>query len=420
VDRGVRERAYSYMEQQLTSPPPTNDGWWPAYTAWQAFAVKVLVEGGRNQDSNLTRLYGFRDRMPVFALAYLHDALVARGEAAGPRAGDLRRRMMNAILPEAGSAHVEELSDPYLLWFWNSNVRSTAIVLDSLVRVQAEDVPIRQLVRWLMAVRKNGRWGNTQENAHAMAALVRYYRAYESEVPDFTAVVRLGEEELARETFRGRSTEAAKAEIPMTRVAAAPPGVTRPLTFAREGTGTLFFSTRLRYAVDAAFQDGLDAGFHIERTYEPFVEDGARPAAATYQAGDLVRVTLRFTLTKERRFVAVTDPLPAGFEAVESWFATTARALAAQQDRQSNPDDFADDGYDWGRWWRRGGFDHVERHDDRVQLFATRLSEGVHEFSYIARATTAGTFRTAPAHAEEMYEPEVFGRTATTVIEVRR
>jgi alpha-2-macroglobulin len=420
VDRGVRERAYSYMEQQLASPPPTNDGWWPAYTAWQAFAVKVLVEGGRNQDSNLTRLYGFRDRMPVFALAYLHDALVARGEAAGPRVGELRRRMMNAILPEGGSAHVEELSDPYLLWFWNSNVRSTAIVLDSLVRVQAEDAPIRQLVRWLMAARKNGRWGNTQENAHAMAALVRYYRVYESEVPDFTAVVRLGEEELARSTFRGRSTEAAKAEIPMARVAAAPPGATRPLTFAREGTGTLFFSTRLRYAVDAAFQDGLDAGFHIERAYEPFVEDGARPAAATYQAGDLVRVTLRFTLTKERRFVAVTDPLPAGFEAVESWFATTARALAAQQDRQSNPDDFADDGYDWGRWWRRGGFDHVERHDDRVQLFATRLSEGVHEFSYIARATTAGTFRTAPAHAEEMYEPEVFGRTATTVIEVRR
>ena len=51
-------------------------------------------------------------------------------------------------------------------------------------------------------------------------------------------------------------------------------------------------------------------------------------------------------------------------------------------------------------------------------LFATRLSEGTHVFSYIARATTAGRFRTAPAHAEEMYEPEVFGRTATTVIEV--
>ncbi len=38
---------------------------------------------------------------------------------------------------------------------------------------------------------------------------------------------------------------------------------------------------------------------------------------------------------------------------------------------------------------------------------------------YIVRATTAGTFRTAPAHAEEMYEPEVFGRTASVTVEVR-
>ena len=75
----MRARAYAYLEQALAAEPPTNEGWWPSYTAWQSFAVKVLVEGGRNQDSNLTRLYGYRDRMPVFALAYLHDAMVARG-----------------------------------------------------------------------------------------------------------------------------------------------------------------------------------------------------------------------------------------------------------------------------------------------------------------------------------------------------
>src|SRR5207248_7223441 len=51
------ERAYNYLQQQLAEPAPQDDGWWPAYTAWQAFAVKVLVEGGRNQDSNINRLY---------------------------------------------------------------------------------------------------------------------------------------------------------------------------------------------------------------------------------------------------------------------------------------------------------------------------------------------------------------------------
>ncbi len=415
VDPGVRERAYAYLDQALTATPPVNEGWWPAYTAWQAFAVKVLVEGGRNQDSNLSRIYGHRDRMPVFALAYLHDALLARGEGGGTRAQDLRRRMSNAILVEAGSAHVEELSDPYLLWFWNSNVRSTAIALNSFVRAGVEGAPITQLVRWMMAVRKNGRWGNTQENAYAMESLVSYYRRYETVVPDFSAVVTFADQEIAREQFRGRSTHPTAKELPMSEVLSrAEPGEARPLTFAREGAGTLFYTTRLRYAADQLYQEGLDAGLRIERAYAPYVENGSRRPATSYKAGDLVRVTLTLDLTKERRFVAVTDPLPAGFEPLESWFATTARAIG--QDAQGSDEEESS----WDAWYRRGGFDHVERHDDRVQLFATRLAEGRHEFSYIVRATTAGTFRTAPARAEEMYEPEVFGRTATAVVTVQR
>ena len=63
---------------------------------------------------------------------------------------------------------------------------------------------------------------------------------------------------------------------------------------------------------------------------------------------------------------------------------------------------------------------NVEKLDDQVRLFATRLGEGHHEFAYIVRATTAGAYSTAPAHAEEMYEPEVFGRTATAAIDVRK
>ena len=40
-----------------------------------------------------------------------------------------------------------------------------------------------------------------------------------------------------------------------------------------------------------------------------------------------------------------------------------------------------------------------------------------HQFSYTVRATTPGTFVAAPAKAEEMYSPEVFGRsTGTTVV----
>ena len=413
VDSDVMKRGYDYLEASLAEKPPVNEGWWPAYTAWEAFAVKVLVDGGRNQDSNLNRLYGYLDRMPVFALAYLHDALATKGSEA-TRQAELRRRMANAVLPEAGSAHVEELADPYLLWFFNSNIRSTAVVLSSLVRAGASSSEVSSMVRWLLAARKNGRWGNTQENAVAMQALVSYYRKYEATVPNFTASVRLGTEDLARATFKGRSTEATVRDVPMATLAR---GGTAPrdLTLHRDGDGTLFYAMRLTYAPDVATLTAADRGFKVERQYAPLSDGKAGPAAETFQAGDLVRVTLSFDLPKERRYVAVTDPVPAGFEAVESWFATTASDVS----RLTNLEDDAA-APSWQDMWRRGTFDHVERHDDRVLLFATRLAGGHHEFSYVVRATTAGTFKAAPTRVEEMYEPEVSGRTSTQTVEVKR
>ncbi|PYQ54440.1 MAG: hypothetical protein DMF78_05910, partial [Acidobacteria bacterium] len=218
VKPAVLSNAYTYLEKELAGDRPTSEGWWPAYTAWQAFAVKVLVEGGRPQDSHLTRLYGFADRMPAFALAYLLDAMTTAGET-GPRPAELQRRLRNAISSEGGSAHVEELADPYLLWFWNSNVRSTAIVLRTLARRAPDDPLVPGLVRWLLAARKSGRWGNTQENGVAMEALVDYYQGAEAEVPDFRAVVALDHKTLGALEFHGRSTVAQAVDVPMPELA---------------------------------------------------------------------------------------------------------------------------------------------------------------------------------------------------------
>ena len=107
--------------------------------------------------------------------------------------------------------------------------------------------------------------------------------------------------------------------------------------------------------------------------------------STSFAAGDLIRVTLTLTLPAERRYVAVVDAMPAGVEAVDSWFSTTASDMARDASRQT-----ADQS--WEAEFRGGAFDHIEKYDDRVTLFATRLSEGKHEFSYVVRATTAGTF----------------------------
>jgi len=409
VDQSLLDRAYVYLESKLAEQPPSNEGWRPAYNAWQAFAIKVLAEGGRKPDSHLERVYGYRDRMPVFALAYLLDALQAKGET-GPRATELRRRIGNSVLPEGGHAFVNELNDPYLLWFWNSNVRSTAITMGTLTRGGQDEEIVKRMVRWMMKARKRGRWGNTQENAWALEAFVDYYRKYENEVPDFIATVALGNETLSTTPFKGRSTEAKSQQFTMQQLLAkGPAGQQLPVVFTRDGVGTLFYMMRLRYASNVARLGALDQGFKVERWYSLQNSD---EDATSFKAGDLIEVTLRIRNTKERRYVAVTDPIPAGTEPVEAWFATTASELAQAQYNSMSTGGWS--------WWERGGWDHTERHDDRVNVFATRLGQGEHVFTYLVRATTAGTFVAAPTHVEEMYEPEVFGRTATTIVEVKK
>lgn len=411
-DQPVIDRALDYLEQSLAQPAPAQVQWLPVWGASQAFGVKVLAEYGRNQDSNITRLTGIADRLPVFAMSYLLDALAAAKDR-GPRYVSTLARVTNALRVEGDQAHVQELNEEALGWIWHSNIRSTAIVLSGFSRRGDNPTLVPGLVRWLNLARKDGHWGSTQSNATTLEAMVRYYRAFEAEVPDMTATATLGTRTLGTATFRGRSLVAQQLRLAMPdllRIAEA--GATDTLAISRAGSGRLYYSTRFQYALTQALP-ALDQGIRIERRYESFVENGDGRAGTSFAAGDLVRVVLRVTMPKERRYVAVTDPMPAGFEAVDGWFSTTASDMA----RQSSVS--GDDNASWWQRWQRGGFDHVEKFDDRVVLFGTRLSDGTHEYSYLVRATTSGTFTAAGAWAEEMYAPEVNGRSAPVTVIVK-
>ena len=48
-----------------------------------------------------------------------------------------------------------------------------------------------------------------------------------------------------------------------------------------------------------------------------------------------------------------------------------------------------------------------------IPAFTPPLWEGIHTYTYVARATTPGEYVAPPARAEEMYAPETFGRTGT-------
>lgn len=412
LDATVTGKALDFLERDMKTPAPSAVGWQPVWGASQAFAVKVLTEYGRPQDANLTRLAALANRLPVFALSYLADALKTAGDT-GPRYQDVIRRIGNALRVEGDTAHVEELDGDALAWLWHSNVRATATVLDGWTRRGDAPAMAAPLVRWLTRARTNGRWGNTQENAQALAAFVSYYRTNEAATPDMTATVAIGAKTLGTAAFAGRTTtQAPPIRLAMAELIAATTGGTTPLSVSRTGDGRLYYTARLQY-VPTGTMPALDNGLRIERRFETFVENGTGVAATAFAAGDLVRVVLRVTAPTEARFVAVTDPLAAGFDTVDGWFKTTASDMA----RDASRDD-ADTGEWWERW-QRGGFDMVEKFDDRVQLFATRLSAGTHEFSYLVRATTSGTFIAAGASAELMYQPETFGRSPVATLVIR-
>jgi uncharacterized protein YfaS (alpha-2-macroglobulin family) len=120
-----------------------------------------------------------------------------------------------------------------------------------------------------------------------------------------------------------------------------------------------------------------------------------------------------------RQFVILDDALPAGLEAIDLSLRTASAlpgpgtAMRAEDADHEEPDDTAPPTWGYGSWdagwW--SPFDHRELRDDRVVYSATVLWPGTYTATYLARATTPGTFIKPPAHAEEMYNPGLNGRS---------
>ena len=161
-------------------------------------------------------------------------------------------------------------------------------------------------------------------------------------------------------------------------------------------------------------------GIAVERWYERY-EDGT--PITEVKEGELVRVRLRITAPRDREFVVIDDPLPAGLEAVDQALRTTALPPYAGAPRLDGDSREGPVGQKWlygswdGGWWTP--WEHKEIRDDRVLWFARQLWRGSYQASYVARATTAGLFVRPPAQAEEMYNPAVHGRSEGGVFSVR-
>jgi len=297
-----------------------------------------------------------------------------------------------------------------------SDRRTDGLILDALIRERPDSEMIPKVVAGLLAGQRQGRWNNIQENSFILLALRHYFDVFESATPDFVAAVWLGDRLAGERAFVGRSTDRARISIPTADVIA---GGDTNLTIGNDGTGRLYYRIGLRTAPADLQLQPLDRGFVVARTYEA-VDDPAdvtRDANGVWRikAGASVRVRLTLVAESQRTHVALIDPLPAGLEILNPSLATTPDVPADP----SIEDPGAYGGSGLYRYWSPTWFDHQNMRDDRAEAFSTWLPSGVYDYTYIARATTPGSFVVPPVRAEEMYAPETFGRgqTDSVVIE---
>ena len=265
----------------------------------------------------------------------------------------------------------------------------------------------------MLAHRTRGRWSNTQENVFVLLALDRYFNVFEAQTPEFVARIWLGETYVGEHAYVGRTTERHETTIPMSYLADETAGGTQSLILSKEGPGRLYYRLGLQYAPTDLNLDPLDMGFVVQRVYEAVddPDDVSRDGDGVWQikAGARVRVRLTMVADNRRYHVALVDPLPAGLEIVNP-------ALAVSQ---SVPQDPQGSDYRRGWWWWGPWYEHQNMRDERAEAFTPLLWEGVYTYTYVARATTPGTFVVPPAKAEEMYSPEVFGRSSSDWVVVK-
>ncbi len=344
------------------------------------------------------------DKLSLEAVGWLLPVL--SGEANSKTEVEAIHRLLNnRATEEAGTAHfVTSYSDGEQLLLHSAR-RVDGIILEALIGDQPQSDLIPKIVRGLLAHRTRGRWENTQENVFILLALDRYFATYEKTTPDFIARAWLGQSYAGEHQFKGRTTERFNINVPM-RYLSEKQGA-QNLVLSKDGAGRLYYRLGMQYAPTNLKLAAADYGFTVERVYEAIDNptDVRRDTDGTWhiKAGAKVRVRLTMVAPTRRYHVALVDPLPAGLEALNPALAVTG----------SIPRDEKDTNAKRGWWWSWQWFEHQNMRDERVEAFTSLLWEGVYNYSYIARATTPGSFVVPPAKAEEMYHPETFGRGAS-------
>jgi uncharacterized protein YfaS (alpha-2-macroglobulin family) len=417
VPEEVNRNLDKYLERMLrdnVAPSFYNEG---MVSSVRAVALQALAERKRLTLSDLRRYEKYAPQMDLFGLAaYLNAATQVKG--ADDLAASLTRRILSHANQSGGQFHFSESLDDGYFQILATPMRSECAVLQALLRYGESpagseligDLPFK-LVRTITQTRgARDHWENTQENLYCTTALTQYSALYEKDAPKFTASASIDAAPLGTAQF------AAFRDPPVTLKrdnGSADAGRKSRVRIERQGTGRLYYATRLRYSQRDAAAKETNAGIEVHREYS--VQRGGRwqllASPLEVKRGELLRVDLYVSVPAPRHFVVVDDPVPGGVEPVNRDLATASTVDADATEFAAAGGSFWFRFSDWSEYgvelWN---FYHRELEHEAARFYSDYLPAGHYHLSYGAQAMAEGEFTAGPTRVEEMYDPDVYGK----------
>jgi hypothetical protein len=396
VDPVVIEGAIRYLRGQVFDLSARTQTW---QLNRQAFVLYALAYADAGNFSLAVNLFNVREKLSLYARAYLALTMNLLDPQSTRYTDTLISDFNNRTILSATGAHWEEDSRDY--WNWNTDVRTTALVLKALVALQPGNQVIPNAVRWLMVARSGDAWETTQETAWSVMALTDWMVVTGELKPSYSFDTLLNGNALVTAETATPANARQSVELQVA-VKDLLQGDLNRLTVNRtEGDGQLYYTAHLTAYLAVPELKPISRGISVSRSYA-LASDPDRTPITEATVGDNIRVTLTIVAPTELHYVVIDDPIPAGTEAIDPGLATSAVGQAPQV----RVDDPLYEG--WGWWW----FSKTEFRDDRVVLYAPYLPAGTYQYSYTIRAGLAGAYNVIPTTGKEFYFPEVYGRSA--------
>ncbi len=381
--------------------PPTLDD--------QAMVVATLAALGQPADGDVDLLFAKRQELSPSGQLWLAEAAMVDATGA-ERARTLVNDLLRVLHVDAATAHLEQSES----MGWSSEVRTNAQLLAVMLKATPDQPMLSRVARWLLDRRGPQSRSSTQENAWILRSLGTYLQQRDHG-GDLNLQVQLGDKKLAPARLSHRALDPWKVLIGQDDLAKG----TSNLLLDKDGAGTLYYTLRYSYALAVEAEVAKNAGFFVKRAV---VDEGGRTGFDHIDRGQNVIVTVLLLADRDRDDVAVVDQLPAGLEPMDLSLETSTKSVQATLDRLRGAVLGADANLLPTAGPQRAPAHDIVSHRElagrEVRWFVDHLPQGMHTFSYVARAAVRGDFLGRGVRAEAMYRPEVFGTSGPNRLRV--